>query len=223
MKICSMFSGGKDSTYALHWAIFKGFNVECLITIIPMKEDSWMFQYPNVEFTIYQAKVLGIPIISQKSTGEKGEEINDLRKAFVKAKEEKNIDGIVTGAILSDYQRLNINLIAEELGLKVYSPLWRKDQENYLREIVTEGFRFLIISTSAYGFPANLVGKEINEEDTEKIIRAAKKYGFNPALEGGEAETFVVNAPLFKRKLNVEGKVIRKGEFNWFFKITRIL
>lgn len=221
-NLCALYSGGKDSTYALHWAVFKGFNVVCLITILPKREDSWMFQYPNVEFTRYQAEVLEIPIFFQESSGLKEKELEDLFLAFLKAKE-LGAEGIVAGALLSDYQRLNINFIANKLNLKTFSPLWRKNQENYMRELIDEGFEYVITSASAYGFPFELVGKEVSREDIEKIILASKKFGFNPAFEGGEAETFVTYAPLFKRKLKIIGETIKLGEFEWRFKITHIL
>lgn len=221
MKVCVLYSGGKDSTYSLHWAVFKGFEVQCLITLLPKREDSWMFQFPNVELTKYQAEVLGIDLIQLPTSGEKDKELEDLKKAFQIAKNQ-GAYGIVTGALLSDYQRLNINLIAEEVGLKTYSPLWRKNQEEYMRELVDEGFKFIITYAAAYGFPFHLLGKIITKEDIEEIIKRARKYGFNPAFEGGEAETFVVYAPLFKRELKVEGYKKKISEYEWRFLITRI-
>ncbi|QIW24845.1 diphthine--ammonia ligase [Sulfolobus sp. S-194] len=221
MKICTLFSGGKDSTYSLHWAVFKGFEILCLITLLPKREYSWMFQVPNVELTKYQAEVLGVPVLQIPTSGEKDKELEDLKLAFKKAKG-LGAHGIVTGALLSDYQRLNINIIAEEVGLRTYSPLWRKKQDEYLRELVEEGFKFIITSATAYGFPFELLGKIITEKDVEVIIERARKFGFNPAFEGGEAETFVVYAPLFKRELKIEGYKKKISEYEWRFIITHI-
>jgi len=223
MRVCALYSGGKDSTYSIHWAMMQGMEVVCTITILPKFEDSWLFQWINVKFSKYPAEAMGITDhIFIEGEGYKEKEMDDLRRALIEA-EKRKIEGIVTGALKSDYQRLNINLVAEELGLKVFSPLWRKNQEEYLRELLEEGFRFIITSASAYGFPLDLVGKEVTKDDVERIIEASRKYGFNPAFEGGEAETFVVDAPFFKRKLKVKGRIIHLGEFERRFLIENIL
>ncbi|BBD71727.1 ATP-binding protein [Sulfodiicoccus acidiphilus] len=182
-----------------------------------------MFQKSSVNFATYQAAVMGIPLISWRTSGAKNEELKDLEEALLYVKE-KGVSGVITGALLSDYQRLNINLIALKAGLKVYSPLWRKDQSRYMFDLIRHGFTFVITSASAYGFPFHLVGKEVvSEEQVEEIVEAALTYGFNPAFEGGEAETFVTFAPLFSRKLRLEGRTVKEGEFRWRYDISRIL
>lgn len=180
-----------------------------------------MFQYPNVNYTRYQADAMGFKLLVFETTGQRDIELQDLKRAFLEAKK-LGAQGIVSGALLSDYQRLNISIIAEEVGLKTYNPIWRKNQEEYMRWLIKEGYKFIITSASAYGFPFNLLGKIINEEDIENIISASKKYGFNAAFEGGEAETFVVFAPLFKRELKVEGRIKKISEFEWRYEIIRI-
>ncbi len=222
MNACALYSGGKDSNYALHLAYLKGFNIKCLITIKPRREDSWMFHYPMIDYTDYQAKALELPQIKVETSGIKDKELNDLRLALEIAKEKYAIETIVTGALLSDYQRMNINMVSEELGLSVYSPLWRKNQEDYIRDIVNHGIKALIIEIRAYGLPLKFLGKIIDEESVEEIISKAKRYGFNPAFEGGEAETFVIDAPMFKYMLKVYGRKVVFSEFEGKYVIERI-
>ncbi len=212
-RVACLFSGGKDSTYSLHWAVLQGFRVECLITIIPEREDSWMFHRPCVELTKYQSKALGIPRLVRRSSGIKERELTDLREAIREAMDLYGIEGVVAGALLSDYQRMRIALICEELGLKTYVPIWRRDQEEYMRELVRSGFKVMVTSVTCYGLPKSLVGKVLNNELVEEIISRARKYGFNPAFEGGEAETLVIDAPLFKARLVVEGEVVSRGPY----------
>jgi len=221
VRICSLFSGGKDSTYALHWAVLKGFQVVCLLTFQPERVDSWMFHRPGVELTKLQAKAMKIPLIYAYTSGVKDRELEDLKRGFEKAVEKYEIEGIVTGALLSDYQRMMINLLCEELGLRTFSPLWRKNQAKYMRFIVREGFKFIITSISVLGLPGRFLGKIISPQDVEEIISLAEKYGFNPAFEGGEAETLVLDAPLFEKGLRVKGKIEKTGEFSYTLRILK--
>ncbi|RLI99735.1 MAG: diphthine--ammonia ligase [Candidatus Aenigmatarchaeota archaeon] len=204
MNVASLFSGGKDSTYAVHWAKLKGLNVKCLITIEPARQDSWMFHRPLIELTKVQAKLMNIPQIYVRSSEGVATELFILKQTLSDAISKYDIEGIVTGALLSDYQRMRINFIAEELGLPVYSPLWRKDQAEYMRELVRDGFKFIITSISVMGLSRDFIGKIVDEYIIERIIEVAERYGFNPAFEGGEAETLVVEAPLFKGRIIIK-------------------
>jgi Predicted ATPases of PP-loop superfamily len=87
-----------------------------------------MFHYPNIEWTKYQAEALGIPQVIYYTSGVKDLELIDLRNALINVKRDFGIEGIVTGALLSDYQRMMINIVAKDVDLRVYSPLWRKNQ-----------------------------------------------------------------------------------------------
>ncbi|WP_225876110.1 diphthine--ammonia ligase [Infirmifilum lucidum] len=219
-RVCSLFSGGKDSTYALHWAVLKGFEVACLVTVKPRAEDSMMFHVPYVELARLQAEALGLPIVYYEQGSE--DDVKALRRAVSAACEEYGCTSIVTGALKSDYQRLRVSIVAEELGLEVFNPLWRKNQEEYLRELVRQGFRFIVTSISAKGLSPDFLGRVIGVDDVEAIIELARRHGFNPAFEGGEAETLVVDAPLFRKVLMVEGHPVRVSEYNWAFKITKV-
>ncbi len=212
-NIACLYSGGKDSTYALHWAYLQGFRIKCLITLHPLRRDSWMFHRPCIEVTKFQAKALGLPIIYKYTSGVKEEELNDLRSAISEAMEKYDIEGIVAGALLSDYQRMRVALICEELGIKTYVPIWRRSQEDYMRELIRSGFKVLITSVSCYGLPLTLVGKIITEDILDDIIRRSREFGFNPAFEGGEAETLVIDAPLFNYRLNVYGDIVKVGPY----------
>ncbi|MGC8543001.1 MAG: diphthine--ammonia ligase [Vulcanisaeta sp.] len=223
MRVCSLFSGGKDSTYALHWAVLKGFDVACLLTLKPQRVDSWMFHYPNIEWTKYQADALGIPQVMYVTNGIKDLELEDLKNALIDIKKEFGIYGIVTGALLSDYQRMMINIVAKEVDLKVYSPLWRKNQVNYLVDLYNHGFRFVLTSISTMGIDPRLLGRVLTISDINDLINSALKYGFNPALEGGEGETFVVDAPLFKKEVVIEdGEVRRIDQYSWVYIIKSV-
>ena len=222
MRIGALYSGGKDSTYALHWAFLQGHDIACLLTVYPEARGSWLFHYSGLEAVKYQARAMNIPLIYKVAkVGEKSEE-KALDDIIYEAIRKYKIEALVAGALLSDYQRMRISMVAEKYGLPVHTPLWRINQEKYLCEVIRHGIKFIIISLSVYGLPKDLVGKIIDLEYAEKIISLSKKIEFNPAFEGGEAETLVVDAPLFKKKLKVIGKRIDLGPYEAIYDIEHI-
>jgi len=201
MKLAILFSGGKDSTYALFKAMKEGHEIKYLITIFSERQDSWMFHYPCIELTKLQAKSLGIKQIIKKTKGEKEKELKDLKDVLISVKNE--IDGVVTGALYSDYQKTRIEKICKELGLKCLSPLWHSDLEKMLKEEVVLGFEIIISGVAAEGLDRSLLGKKIDLSLIEKLKELNKKFGINIGAEGGEFETLVLDCPLFKKKIKI--------------------
>lgn len=216
-KVCVLFSGGKDSTYAVHWATLKGFRVSCLVTVKPESPESYMFHFPYIDLTRLQAEAMELPQVFHLQKGEG--DLEALQLALRKAVEKYGCSAVVTGALRSDYQRMRVVEAALNQGLKVYNPLWWRDQESYLRTLVSLGFRFIITSATVKGLDPRLIGKEIDLEDADSIIQASRVHGFNPAFEGGEAETLVTDAPLFRRRLKVTGETVRRDEYTWIFQV----
>lgn len=113
MRLAVLFSGGKDSTYATLLAMKEGHEIRYLVTMLPEKQDSWMFHWPAVELTELQAEAIGIKQIAQKTSGEKEKELEDLKNTLGKIKNE--IDGVVSGAIASSYQKIESIKYAKNL------------------------------------------------------------------------------------------------------------
>ena len=196
--IAALFSGGKDSTLALHKASEAGLKPKLLITMKPYNEDSYMFHKPNIKYTSLQAKAMGIKHVIWDTEGEKELELNDLAEAL----KANNVTKLITGAIASRYQKDRIESICKEQGIEMISPLWGMDQEKELAEIA-EKFEAIITKVAAYGMDESFVGAAINKETVERLVALKKKYRINVAFEGGEAESFVLNAPMFKKRVKI--------------------
>ena len=203
MKVGVLFSGGKDSTLALIKAS-RIHDVRCLISIMPENQESYMFHIPNIPLTKYQAEAMGIPIIQKATKGEKEKELFDLKNAIEEAKRYFGIEGIVVGAIRSNYQYTRVKKICEELNLTLISPLWQMDEIEELKEVIKGRIKAIIVSVSAYPLTKEFLGKEIDESIVEKFIEFKEKFGLNPSGAGGEYETFVIDAPIFKKKILID-------------------
>ncbi len=145
---------------------------------------------------------MGIPQILAH-TSDLVSETNELHILLQKAMKSYDIEGIVHGGLFSDYQRRHFEKIGNDLSLQVISPLWHVDQKNYLQELLAHKFKFIITSVASAGLDASWLGKEITLDDISTLEKLSEKHGFNLAFEGGEAETFVTDCPLFKSPIEI--------------------
>jgi ABC transporter with metal-binding/Fe-S-binding domain ATP-binding protein len=203
MELGVLFSGGKDSTLALHLAAEKGQQIACLITVVSKNKESYMFHTPNVNITELQAQALRIPLISVDTEGHKEIELVDLEKAILQAKTQYNIEGIVTGAVESAYQTSRVQKICDKLCLKCFNPLWKYNQKALLEELLKRKFTVIISGVFAYPLDASWLGKSLDQETIKKLSRLSEKFGLSITGEGGEIETTVLDAPMFKQKIKI--------------------
>lgn len=216
MKLGVLFSGGKDSVYSAYLSKMAGHELSCLITIDSKNTESFMFHTPNIKKTEFQAKAMQIPLLSVKTKGEKEDELKDLEKAIIEAKKKYGVQGIVTGAIKSVYQSSRIQDICNRLNLECFNPLWQKDEEEYLNELIKNKFKVVVVGVFAYPFDEKWVFREVDKKFIDEVMKLNKKYKIHPAGEGGEYETFVLNCPLFKSELKIIKKEIKKEGENSF-------
>lgn len=222
MKLAVLFSGGKDSTYALFKSM-KQHDITCLISIISKNKNSYMFHTPNINLTKLQATSLNLPLIQKTTLGKKEEELKDLKLAIKEAKEKYNIQGIVTGALASSYQKQRIQKICDELNLHCLNPLWQHNQEKLMREIINNNFKFIITSIAADGLNKDWLGKEITDKDVDLLVKINEKNEINIAFEGGEAESLMIDGPIFQKKLKIiEAEKIMENNYTGIYKINKV-
>lgn len=202
MKVAVLFSGGKDSTMALYNALKNGDDVEYLLSMKSINDESYMFHVPNIHLTNLLAEALEIPIIIADTNGVKEAELEDLKKEFQKLKK-LGVEAIYTGALYSEYQKSRIEKLGSEVGLEIISPYWHVDELEYMKEIVSLGFKVIISGVFADGLDESWLGREIDDEAIEEIVKLNKEYYVDIAFEGGEAETLVVDGPIFKKSIKI--------------------
>jgi diphthine-ammonia ligase len=175
-----------------------------------------MFHTPSISKVEKQAEVMKIPIIIQKTKGKKETELKDLEKVINSAKRKYKIEGIVTGAIQSVYQSSRIQAICNKLKIECFNPLWQKDEIEHLNDLIKNRFKVILTGVFAYPLDNKWLGRQIDKKFIRDISELNRRYGINPAGEGGEFETFVLDCPLFKHKLKIRSfKDIKEGENSW--------
>lgn len=203
MRIALLTSGGKDSILALHRVAKLGEII--LVTAIPRKADSFMFHTVNLHMVDEISECLGLPLRKVFVSGVEEKEVEELERGISSLE----IDAICCGAIASNYQLKRVEKICKNLGVDLLAPLWGEDQERLLEE-VARSFEAIIVSVSAMGLDETFLGKRIDEKCVEDLKKVAKRTRINLSGEGGEYETLVLDAPLYRKRI-----VVKKLEKKW--------
>ena len=204
MKLACLFSGGKDSTYAIHLAKQQGHDVVCLLSVFPKSDESHLLHHPNLKWTKLQSVSMKIPqLIISSNSDEIDNELIVMEKLLQNAKDEFKIDGLVHGGIKSKFQKEKFETLCKKLNLVSIAPLWNTEPKQYMNELVNSNFHFLMVTVSSDGLDEQWLGKIILKSDIELLVTLSDKFGFNLNFEGGEAETFVIDCPLFSHSIKI--------------------
>ena len=219
MNTAVLFSGGKDSVFATYLAKKQGLTISCLLTMFSENKESYMFHTPSITKVEKQAEVMDLPLLIQMTKGKKESELVDLENIIRHARDDFDVKSIITGAVESAYQASRVQKICDTLDLECFNPLWQKDQLELLRDIIKYGFDVIITGVFAYPLTEDLLGRYIDEDFLSDVRILQKTYQINPAGEGGEFESLVVNCPLFSRPLTIiRTKTFGKGN-SWSLEV----
>jgi diphthine-ammonia ligase len=220
MKFVGLVSGGKDSLFNILHCIENGHELACLANLHPPEGvademDSFMYQTVGYHALSMYGECLGVPLYrgaiegSSKAIGLEYEETEkdeteDLFRLLKDVKEaQPEVEGVSVGAILSNYQRTRVEDVCNRLGLTSLAFLWQRRQDELLDEIIGSGVDARIIKTAAVGLGRPHLGRSLGDVRAD-LIKYHEMYGIHLCGEGGEYETLVVDAPVFKKRLHLD-------------------
>ncbi|MFX0170366.1 MAG: diphthine--ammonia ligase [Candidatus Hodarchaeota archaeon] len=199
MKAICLVSGGKDSVFSL-WLALHQFNVVSILTVKSCPE-SYLFHIPNCDHVVLIAEMLGLPhYLIQIENCNIEEEINALKEIFI----ESDADAVITGGIQSEFQRFKFNRAAQLANMICLNPLWRLSPEALMSELINNKFHIIIVSVTAMGLGKELLGKKIDKNLLEEFQGTGTHQGLSIIGEGGEYESFVLDAPFFPFRIEIQ-------------------
>lgn len=204
MKVAALFSGGKDSTLAARVAETHGWEVSHLVTVEPRSKDSWMFHVPNLSLAPLLAEAWGKPLVRVETAGEAERELGELEVTLAELKREEGIDGFVSGAVASEYQRTRLERVGHRVGLKSFAPLWHKKGDEILASILAEGWDVRLSAVAAEGLTEAHLGRVFDPQLVLELRALRAKHGLSVGGEGGEYESAVLDAPFLRARIEVE-------------------
>jgi ABC transporter with metal-binding/Fe-S-binding domain ATP-binding protein len=209
----SLFSGGKDSSWAVYRALDSGRDVTKLVTVHP-PADSYLYHVPATDLASLAAESIGIPLMEVEAedaggaveSGQRGdEELAPLQQALEELVSSDGYEGITAGAVESRFQRDRLQGMADRLGLELYAPLWQRAPIELLEQMVAGGFEIVVIAVAADGLDEDWLGRVLDRDAIEALARLRETHGVHPMGEGGEFETLVTDGPHMDRPIIVEG------------------
>ena len=136
-------------------------------------------------------------------SNETSDELIIMEKLLQNAKDKFQIEGLVHGGIKSKFQKEKFETLCTKLNLVSIAPLWNTEPKQYMNKLVDSNFNFLMITVSSDGLDEQWLGKIILKSDIELLTTLSDKFRFNLNFEGGEAETFVIDCPLFSHPIKI--------------------
>lgn len=211
----SLFSGGKDSAWALYRALEAGLPVERLVTVHP-KGDSYMYHVPATELAGLAAESIGIELLdvhpeefgaetATDASAQGDAELEPLETALatLDADLDGGLAGVTAGAVESEYQTSRIEGMCDRLDIDLFAPLWQRDPETLAEEMLAAGFEITIIRVAAGGLDESWLGRTLDDAALSDLLSLNESYGVHVLGEGGEFETLVTDGPHMDRPIEL--------------------
>ena len=207
MDVAILYSGGKDSTYAIHHAKEKGWNIKYLVSVKPTRKDCFLFHFATVEHTKEFAKQLGIPhFYVSCSVADPAKEADIVKKVVEinQNKKELKVNSVVLGGTgLQETQLKSIQNALKPLNIDVFAAHAGEEHDLIVQQMLDRGYEIMITQIASDGLK-NWLGKKITKDNFTQLKQDSIKYGFHIGFEGGYADTLVTNCPLFENQMVVD-------------------
>ncbi len=202
MDVAILYSGGKDSTYAIDYALEKNWNIEYLLSVKPTRTDCFLFHYATVENTPVMADQLGLDHYLLECDVADPEQEAEIVKDFV---EEHPVDAVVLGGTgLQETQLKSVQEALRPLNIEVFAAHAGYDHDLIIEDMIEDGYEFMITQIASDGLDEDWLGTVLNKENFKELKKRAVNYGFHIGGEGGYFDTFVLDGPIFEEKVSVE-------------------
>ncbi|AGB39880.1 Dph6-related ATP pyrophosphatase [Natronococcus occultus] len=215
----ALFSGGKDSSWALHRALEAGRDVRRLVIVRP-PEGSHAYHAPATAVTRLAARSIGIPIVDAglpatdleppdlRATGRSSatdgtEEFESLEVVLERLDDEFDggLAGVVAGVVGNEFQVDRLRSLCDGLGCTFLAPLWRAEPRALATEMIDGGLEIVIVEVSAPGFDERWLGRRLDRNALIELEALGREHGVHLLGEDGAFETIVTDGPHMERPI----------------------
>ncbi|MFC0559123.1 Dph6-related ATP pyrophosphatase [Halalkalibacter alkalisediminis] len=197
-KVAICWSGGKDSCLALYRVIKENYEVICLLSMVSEKDARNHAHGIQLEILKLQAYALGLPLILVDSAGEY--ELS-LKRSLSHLKEKFGVEAIVFGSLYSKEDRKWNEQVAYKSGIEPLFPVWisQTDSSKLLNDFISQGFHSVVCRASTKYFDQTWAGRTLDWSFYDEIHQTDSCV----MGELGEYHTFVLDGPIFHKKVEI--------------------
>ncbi|MHA6482271.1 Dph6-related ATP pyrophosphatase [Paenibacillus sp. strain BS8-2] len=206
-KFVASYSGGKDSSLALHMAMQSGEAIGLIVMLEEKGERSRSHGMPP-KIIAAQAESIGLPVLSAAATWD------DYETAFVRLlnqARELGAEALVTGDLDMPEEGCWHDKVTQMAGLALGMPLWRMDHRRSVDSFIDQGFVAVVVTVNlTSGMTEVDLGRSITREFVEELV----ERGIDPCGEGGEFHTTVLDGPIFRKPIPVRKlSIVKDGDY----------
>lgn len=203
MKVGILYSGGKDSTFAVDYAKEQGWDIEYLLSVKPNRTDCFLFHFATVEHTPLLAKSMGIKhILTTCDVADPMKEAQIVHDIVVK---QPKVDAVILGGTgLQETQLGSVKKVLAPYNIKVFATHEGKPHDEVMIQMLNKGYRFMITQVASDGLGEEFLGHEITKSNIQQFFERSKKYGFHSGGEGGYYDTLALDGPVFKFAIDIQ-------------------
>ena len=215
-QVFTSWSGGKDSCFACYRASEDGLKVRYLLNMITEDGKRSRSHGLSAEVLQVQSQAIGIPLVQRQTTWGSYENVfvDLLRELKV-----KGIDGGVFGDIDFNAHREWIEKVCKQADIIPHLPLWGQSQDKIVLDFIDLGFESIVIAARADIFDEAILGRKVDQDFIKYLEELGKTKNITPCGEAGEYHTFVIDGPLFQKRIEIlEAKKVLI-ERSWYLDI----
>lgn len=217
MVAISSWSGGKDSCLACYKALKEGQQIKYLLNFISREHKRCCFHGIEARLLKAQAEAVGIELMQKEVTADMQKYEQEFKQAVTELMA-KGAKKMVFGDVFLLEQINWVQRVCKDLKIEPIEPLWDKKPSDVVNEFLDLGFKTIVVSCKADKLGEEFLGEYVDKD----FVKEMEKRGVCPCGENGEFHTFVVDGPLFKKKIEItkSKKVLKEGFWrHWFLDI----
>lgn len=193
------WSGGKDSSYALHKILEEGiYDVKYLLSTINGTYKRLSMHGVREELIEAQAESIGIPLLKVYVYEASNAEYEKQMEAILLKAKTENISHVIFGDIfLEDLRQYREQKMAA-LNIQCVFPIWKTDTNWMVNDFIAKGFKTCVCCINDGYLDESWCGRLIDETFVNELPTTVDACG-----ENGEFHSYCFEAPFFKKKINI--------------------